>query len=104
MKKKILPVSRGVSEITSLEEYRPGLFVEVVTLKFLDAKSLKPVIEGLSSEYGRISPDAKSNSLISICCGKQKPTMSPLRKQGSRAKKLDSRFRGNDKYCFRNRN
>jgi len=35
--------------------------------------------------------------------------MSPLRgtppcgnpKQGSRAKKLDSRFRGNDKYCFR---
>lgn len=66
MKKKILPVSRGVSEIISLEEYRPGLFVEVVTLKFLDAKSLKPVIEGLSSEYGRISPDAKSNSLI-IC-------------------------------------
>ncbi len=39
-----------------------------------------------------------------ICCGKQKPAMSPLRKQGSRAKKLDSRFRGNDKYCFRNRN
>ncbi|MBA7702921.1 hypothetical protein ES703_111699 [subsurface metagenome] len=49
--------------------------------------------------------------LVSICCGKQKLTMSPLRgtppcgnpKQGSRAKKLDSRFRGNDKYCFRNR-
>jgi len=66
MKKKILPVSRGVSEITSFEEYRPELFVEVVTLKFLDAKSLRTVIEGLSSEYGRISPDAKSNSLI-IC-------------------------------------
>ena len=30
--------------------------------------------------------------------------MSPLRKQGSRAKKLDSRFRGNDKCVFRNRN
>jgi len=38
--------------------------------------------------------------------------MSPLRgtppcgnpKQGSRAKKLDSRFRGNDKYCFRKKN
>ncbi len=30
--------------------------------------------------------------------------MSPLRKQWSRAKKLDSRFRGNDKYCFRNSN
>ncbi len=35
-----------------------------------------------------------------ICCGKQKPTMSPLRKQGSRAKKLDSRFCGNDKYGY----
>jgi len=30
--------------------------------------------------------------LISSCCGKQKPTMSPLRKQGTRAKKLDSRW------------
>ncbi len=30
--------------------------------------------------------------------------MSPLRKQGSTAKKLDSCFRRNDKYCFRNRN
>ena len=32
-----------------------------------------------------------------IYCGKQKPTMSPLRKQDSGAKKLDSRFRGNDR-------
>jgi len=46
----------------------------------------------------------KEGCLPSFCCGKQKPTMSPLRKQGSRAKKLDSHFRGNDKYCFRNRN
>jgi len=30
--------------------------------------------------------------------------MSPLRKQGARAKKLDSRFRGNDKHYFRNKN
>jgi len=42
--------------------------------------------------------------LISICCGKQKPMMSSLRKQGSRAKKLDSRFRGNDKCCCGNSN
>ena len=41
--------------------------------------------------------------LFSICCRKQKSTMSPLRKQGSKAKKLDSRFRGNDKYYFRNK-
>ena len=30
--------------------------------------------------------------------------MSPLRKQGSTPKKLDSCFRRNDKRCFRNRN
>jgi len=30
--------------------------------------------------------------------------MSPLRKQGSKAKKLDSHFGGNDKYCFCNKN
>ncbi len=66
MKKKILPVSRGVSEITSFEEYRPELYIEVVTLKFLDAKSLMTVVEGLSSEFGRISSDAKNNALI-IC-------------------------------------
>ncbi len=42
----------------------------------------------------------KLAKLISFCCGKRKLTMLPLRKQGSRAKKLDSRFRGNDKYPF----
>ena len=31
-----------------------------------------------------------------ICCGKQKPTMSPLQKQGFGAKKLGFRFRRND--------
>jgi len=46
----------------------------------------------------------KYQPLISFCCGKQELPMSPLRKQGPRAKKLDSRFLGNDKYCFRNRN
>jgi len=34
--------------------------------------------------------------LSGICCGKQKPTMPPLRNQNSGAKKLVSRFRGND--------
>ena len=61
-----VPRVAGVSEITSLEINRPELFLETITLKFLDAKNLKTVIEALSSEYGRISTDAKSNSLI-IC-------------------------------------
>jgi len=42
--------------------------------------------------------------LFSSCCGKPKLEMSPLRKQGSTAKKLDSCFRRNDKRCFRNSN
>jgi type II secretory pathway component GspD/PulD (secretin) len=61
-----VPQVTGVSEITSLEINRPELFLETITLKFLDAQNLKTVIEALSSEYGRISTDAKSNSLI-IC-------------------------------------
>ncbi|MHC4489165.1 MAG: type II secretion system protein GspD [Planctomycetota bacterium] len=60
------PRVAGVSEITGLEINRPELFLETITLKFLDAKNLKTVIEALSSEYGRISTDTKSNSLI-IC-------------------------------------
>jgi len=44
----------------------PELFVETVTLKYLNAKSLEVVLTKLSSEYGSICADAKSNSLI-IC-------------------------------------
>ena len=47
-------------------EQRPDLFVETVTLKFLRANSLKGAIENMSSEYGSISIDTKSNSLI-VC-------------------------------------
>jgi type II secretory pathway component GspD/PulD (secretin) len=63
-------VSQRVSETTGIEEYAPGLFVETVTLKFLDAKNLKPAIAGMSSQDGRISIDGGSNSLI-ICDTKE---------------------------------
>ncbi len=53
------------------------------------------------SEVRRIQRRSIVNS---ICCGKPKLTMSPLRKQGSISKNLDSCFRRNDKCCFRNRN
>lgn len=59
-------VSQGVSETTGIEQYTPELFLETITLKFLDAESVKDTLEGLCSEYGRISVDSKSNSLI-IC-------------------------------------
>jgi len=42
--------------------------------------------------------------LNSMCCRKPKLAMSPLRKQGSISKNLDSCFRRNDKCSFRNRN
>jgi len=47
-------------------ELKPELLVETITLKFLDAKSLKTSIEKMSSSYGSMEPDGKSNSLI-IC-------------------------------------
>jgi type II secretory pathway component GspD/PulD (secretin) len=50
----------------SAQETKPELFVETVTLKFLDARSLKASITGMSSAHGSIEPDGKSNSLI-IC-------------------------------------
>jgi type II secretory pathway component GspD/PulD (secretin) len=53
-----------------IEIPRPELFVETVTLKFLDAKNLEPVIKNMSSDYGSISIDEKSNSLI-VCDTKE---------------------------------
>lgn len=44
----------------------PGLFLGSITLKFLNAKNLKPVIDKMLSEYGSISIDEKTNSII-VC-------------------------------------
>jgi len=68
-KKKELLASRKISVVSGIEGI-PELFVEAVTLKSLNAKSLKTAIENLSSEYGRISVDEKTNSLI-ICDTKE---------------------------------
>jgi type II secretory pathway component GspD/PulD (secretin) len=45
---------------------KPDLYIETVSLKFVDAKSLKASIENMSSDWGNMEPDAKGNSLI-IC-------------------------------------
>ena len=50
----------------ALTSPKPDLVVETVILKFLDAASLKSSMSNMSSEYGNIEPDAKSNALI-IC-------------------------------------
>jgi len=58
--------SQQNQEEPAVVEQKPDLFVETVTLKFLKANSLKGAIGNMSSEYGSISIDTKSNSLI-VC-------------------------------------
>jgi len=53
-----------------LQEEPLELLVETVTLKSLEAANLKRVLDKMSSQYGSISTDAKSNSLI-ICDTKE---------------------------------
>jgi len=66
----ISPVSPIALQSLQSGQELPVLFVETIMLKFLDAKSLKPIIESLSSKYGSVSVDSKSNSLI-ICDTKE---------------------------------
>jgi len=64
------PAAQKVSQIPQPVDENPELFVETVTLKFLDAGNLKSAIASMSSKNGSISIDAKSNSLI-ICDTKE---------------------------------
>ncbi len=45
-------------------EEKPDLFVQTVMLKFLQAPDLKIALDNMTSEYGIIAADTKSNSLI----------------------------------------
>jgi len=51
-------------------EFQGDLYVKTVTLKFLQAKSLKMAIDGMSSSYGSIAIDDATNSLI-VCDTKE---------------------------------
>ncbi|MFC1677315.1 hypothetical protein ACFL3G_09680, partial [Planctomycetota bacterium] len=71
-KKKEVLIPREISIASGIgAEQAPEMFVEVATLNSLDAASFKDAIENLSSEYGKISVDEKSNSLI-ICDTKER--------------------------------
>jgi len=48
------------------DEGTQELFIKTVNLKFLDARNLKTVLANMSSEYGNITTNPKTNSLI-IC-------------------------------------
>ncbi|GAG83669.1 unnamed protein product, partial [marine sediment metagenome] len=56
--------------IVTQDTSTPELFVETAVLKFLDAKNLMAAIKQMSSEFGTISTDDNSNSLI-VCDTKE---------------------------------
>ena len=60
--KKIVP--QKVFGASQSNEELPELFLETVTLKVLEARSLAAVVKGMLSRYGSVSTDAKTNSLI----------------------------------------
>jgi len=60
------PAAQNLSQNPLAVEEKPELFLETVTLKFLEAGNLKFALAGMSSKYGSISIDDKSNSLI-VC-------------------------------------
>jgi len=66
--KKAIP--QKVYRSSESDEESPELFVEIVVLKSLDAKSLRTAIASMCSEYGSISADGKGNSLI-VCDTKE---------------------------------
>jgi len=66
----ISPVSPIALQSLQSGQELPVLFVETVKLKFLNAETLSSAIKSMSSRYGSISVDPKSNSLI-ICDTKE---------------------------------
>ncbi|UCE99531.1 MAG: type II secretion system protein GspD [Planctomycetota bacterium] len=65
-----IPVGQTVSRPLQSFEEQPELFVETVTLKFLDAKNLSLAVANMSSPYGAIAINPKDNSLI-LCDTKE---------------------------------
>ncbi len=63
----------------------PVLFLETITLKFLNANNLEDVVKSMSSPYGSMSTDPNTNSLI-VC-----DTRDYLDKILTQVKKIDRR-------------
>ncbi|HUT29887.1 MAG TPA: secretin N-terminal domain-containing protein [Sedimentisphaerales bacterium] len=63
IKKPVIPALFTPAEPS---EEAPELFVEMVTLRFLDAENLKKAIDRMSSSYGAIAINQRNNSVI-IC-------------------------------------
>jgi type II secretory pathway component GspD/PulD (secretin) len=73
----------NTAAVAQVSVEKPDLVVETVTLKFLDARSLKTSIEPMLTTYGKMEPDSKGNTLI-IC-----DTNENLAKMLSQIRKID---------------
>ena len=64
-------LSRIVEQIDKTDKAgHQAIFVETLTLKFLDAENLQKAMTSMSSKYGSIAVDLKTNSLI-VCDAKE---------------------------------
>lgn len=63
-------LERILAEIAKIDRPTPGLSVETITLKFLDAENLKKALDRMVSQYGSIATNPTSNSLI-VCDTKE---------------------------------
>jgi len=70
IQRNIKPTPQKLIQPSQLIELSPELFLETITLKFLNAKNLEAVVKSMSSAYGSITSDQNTNSLI-VCDAKE---------------------------------
>jgi len=59
-------VDKIMAHIRKTDQSHAGLFVDAVTLKFLEAKNFENALKGMLSQYGSVATNETSNTLI-IC-------------------------------------
>ena len=83
--RNIKPVPPKLVQPSQLVEELPELFLEAITLRFLNAENLEVVVKNMSSAYGSITSDKNTNSLI-VC-----DTKEDLARIIAEVKKVDKR-------------
>jgi len=83
--RNLKPIPRKLVQTSQLVEESPELFLETITLRFLNAENLENVVKNMSSAYGSITSDENTNSLI-VCDAKE-----DLARIIAEVKKIDKR-------------
>ena len=78
-------VPQPLEQSSQLVEVTPELFLETITLRFINATNLEVVLKNMSSAYGSIIADKNTNSLI-VC-----DTEKDIAKIMAEIKKIDKR-------------